>query len=150
MTMTSPILRYGLTAFSTSQSTMPINNKQPRSPFIFTWWYWISNCYIPSFQAIGQVVLEKIFLGLPYNGQGGHLGHMLGPNNVNFLLPFTWRLQWNSIEIGPVVSEEKSFENQVLQLCMAPSVWPDPVIRPVSVCSGKCTAHMVSNEKQRN
>ena len=34
-------------------------------------------CYIPSPKVIGLLVLEKIFKGfLPYNGRGGHLGHV--------------------------------------------------------------------------
>ena len=41
------------------------------------------------------------------------------------------------------------FKNQLLQLRMAFTVCSDLVIRPVLVCSGKCTNQIVTNEKQR-
>ena len=42
------------------------------------------------------------------------------------------------------------FHNQLLQQCTARTVWSDPAIRPVLVHSGKLTARMVNNEKQKN
>ena len=45
---------------------------------------------------------------------------------------------------------KKHVQNQILQLCTAGTVWFDPVIRAVSVFSGKFTTPMVTNEKQRN
>ena len=39
---------------------------------------------------------------------------------------------------------------QLLHLCTACTVWSDPIIRTVSVCSGKFTTRMVTNEKQKN
>ena len=41
------------------------------------------------------------------------------------------------------------FNNQLLQLCMACTVWSDLVIKPAFVCFGKCATQMVTNEKQR-
>ena len=38
--------------------------------------------------------------------------------------------------------------NHLLLLCTARTVWSDPVIRPVSVRSGKFIIRMVTNEKR--
>ena len=42
-----------------------------------------------------------------------------------------------------------TYYNQLLQLCIASTVWSDPIIRPISVRFGKFTTRMVPNEKQR-
>ena len=68
--------------------------------------------YIPSFKAIGLVVLEKkIFEGfLPYVGMVAILDMWPGPFEQICNLPLPGCCIWNLIGIGPAVSEEKSFE----------------------------------------
>ena len=47
---------------------------------------------------------------------GACLGHVTWTKNLNFLSLFAERLHMNLIQIGPVVSEEKPFENIDRQL----------------------------------
>ena len=65
-----------------------------------------------NFKAISLAVLEKkIFLRfLPYMGMAAILVMWPGRNKT-FFPPLSRGCIWNLIEIGPVVSEEKSFEN---------------------------------------
>ena len=69
-------------------------------------------CYIPSFKAIGLVVLEKkIFEGfLPYMGMVAILAKRPKPFEQIFNISLPGCCIWNLIEIGPAVSEEKLFE----------------------------------------
>lgn len=43
-----------------------------------------AQCYIPSFKAIRQLILEKIFIGFTIDGHGGHLGHVTQTFEINF------------------------------------------------------------------
>ena len=44
-------------------------------------------------------------------GHGGHLGHVTWTPYANFRSPIPWRLHMKFTSIGPVVPEEKMFEN---------------------------------------
>ena len=66
--------------------------------------------YIPSFKVIGLFVLEKkIFKVFTWYGRGD-IGHWPELFEQLFVLPTPGGYTWNLITIGPVVSEEKSFE----------------------------------------
>lgn len=45
------------------------------------------------------------------------------------------------------ILEHEKVKNQLLQLCTARTVWPEPVVRQDSVCSGKVTTLMMTNKK---
>ena len=57
---------------------------------------------------IGILVLEEnIFKGLKIYGHGGHFGHVIENIRNKLLYPYPKKLR----SIGPVVPEEKVFEN---------------------------------------
>ena len=62
---------------------------------------------------IGPAVLEKkIFEGiLPYMGMAASLVMWPGTHMQNFVSPSHGGSTWNLTSIGPVVPEEKTFEN---------------------------------------
>ena len=47
------------------------------------------------------------------------------------------------------IPKHLNYFNQLMQLSMASTVWPGPVVKFVSVRSVKSTAQMMTNEKQR-
>ena len=70
-------------------------------------------CYILSFMQIGPAVPEKkIFEGfLPYMGMVAILVMWPGSHMQTFVPPSHGGATWNLTSIGPVVQEEKVFEN---------------------------------------
>ena len=78
---------------------------------------YIPNCYIPSPKSVGPVVLKKKrFLRLlQYMDMVAVLVIWPGPSKLSFL-PLPEGCVWNVIKIGPVVSEEVSFENDDWQV----------------------------------
>ena len=69
-------------------------------------------CYTSSPRAIGTLVPEKkIFKGfLQYIREGGQLGNVTKIRRTNFRPQYPFKLHVNLVYIGPVVSEEKTFE----------------------------------------
>ena len=53
---------------------------------------------------------EDFFKVFTIYGHGGHLGHVTRTVYTTFRFPDPWRLHMKFGYIGPVVSEEKSFE----------------------------------------
>ena len=55
-------------------------------------------------------------------GHGGHLNHVTWQKYIKFLSPFARRPHMKFKEIGPVVSEQKPFENMDRHLTC--DLWP--------------------------
>ena len=58
-------------------------------------------------------------------------------------------LEYNILDAKYYYTIQIIIFNQLLQLCTARTVWSDPVIRPVLICSSKLSTCMVSDEKGR-